>query len=71
MKTKTFEEAFKIFNELMEEKGLWQITVNEAKTDYGIKGGETVQELAEMVNDIWHDEQTNKAAIKDQWRYDR
>lgn len=65
----TFSEALETFNECLNELGLEPFNETEAR-DLGIVGGETNAQLSELAHDIYSDEQTEKSAARDAWRYE-
>ena len=69
MKTRNFQEAFEITNELLQRHGLETLTENEARKDWCIEGGETFDDLEMNVLMCKAEYLSIKAEHKSAWMY--
>jgi hypothetical protein len=69
MTTENFQEAFEITNELLRRNGLEALCEKEARQDWGIQGGETYEDLENLVFMFKAEYMSYNAEHKDTWMY--
>lgn len=68
--TKSFEESFNLLNQFLADLKLPPLSEMVAKADWGITGGENVDELKIWANDYASDVDSEKCEAKESWRYE-
>jgi hypothetical protein len=68
--TKSFKESFELLNQFLADLKLPSLSERVAKMDWGITGGEEVEELKILANDYASDVASERSESKESWRYE-